>query len=173
MFPVSGWVFPPRGPTHYLLLTTHSFGASPNCGCLDSLNMVVTIDQFARELDERRSAMIVLWLAVYVFCAICLMAIAKKLGSNEAWMAWIPVLNFYLMCRLAGRPGWWLVLYFVPGVNVVIIILVWMKICELRGRPNWWVVLLFIPIVNIVILILLAFQEAAAAAAPPASPPSF
>jgi hypothetical protein len=100
------------------------------------------------------------------------MTIAKKLGSNETWMAWVPVLNFYLMCRLAGRPAWWLVLLLIPGVNIVIGIIVWMKICELRGRPNWWAVLFLIPVLNIVILILLAFQEAGPAAAPPVSPPS-
>ena len=49
--------------------------------------------------------MVVLYLAVYAFGAYCLMTIAKKLGSNETWMAWVPVLNFYLMCRLAGRPA--------------------------------------------------------------------
>ena len=59
----------------------------------------------------------------------------------------------------------------IPGVNIVIAIIVWMKICELRGRPNWWAILFLIPVVNIVILALLAFQEAGPVAAPPASPP--
>ena len=116
--------------------------------------------------------MVVLYLAAYAFGAICLMTIAKKLGSNETWMAWVPVLNFYMMCRLAGRPAWWLVLLLIPGVNIVIGIIVWMKICELRGRPNWWAVLFLIPVVNIVILIILAFQEASPAAVPPAQPPT-
>ena len=37
-------------------------------------------------------------------------AIARKTGTPSPWMAWIPVVNLVLMCRIAGRPGWWLLL---------------------------------------------------------------
>jgi magnesium-transporting ATPase (P-type) len=113
------------------------------------------------------------WLAIYVYMAVCLQTIARKLGAKDDWMAWVPILNLYLMCVVAERPVWWMILFFIPLVNIVVAVIVWMRIAERRNRPNWWGILLIIPIVNLVIPALLAFQESAQTptAAPPSPPP--
>ena len=36
----------------------------------------------------------------------------------------MPFYNTYLLCKLVGRPGWWLVLFLVPVVNIVVTIVV-------------------------------------------------
>ena len=70
-----------------------------------------------------------------------------------------PILNVVLMCQIADKPVWWLVLFFVPFVNIVIAILLWMRIAEARGFPSWWGILFIVPFVNLIVPGYLAFAE--------------
>lgn len=99
-------------------------------------------------------------LVTYVFMAYVVMTIANKLGTENSWMAWVPILNVYLIVRMAGRPGWWLLLFLVPFVGFFIAIYVWMLIAERRGRPQYWGVLMIVPVVNVILMAMLAFTEA-------------
>ena len=76
-------------------------------------------------------------IAVYVYLAYSLMVIADKTDTENSWFAWIPILNLYLMCKIAGKPGWWIILFLIPIVNIVIFIIICMRIAELRGKPGW------------------------------------
>ena len=101
----------------------------------------------------------ILWLIVYVYFAICLMMIANKTSTSNAWFAWIPILNVFLMLMIAKKPLWWFILLLIPFVNIVIGIIVWMAIAEARGKPSWLGILMIIPFVNLVIPGILAFTE--------------
>jgi len=41
-------------------------------------------------------------LVFYVYFALCLQVIAGKTGAGNAWMAWLPVLNIFLMLNISG-----------------------------------------------------------------------
>jgi hypothetical protein len=99
------------------------------------------------------------WLIVYIWMAICLMNIAKKTNTPNAWLAWIPFANLYLMCVIAGKPGWWLILLLIPFLNIIIGIIVWMGIAKARGKPDWIGILMIIPFVNLIIPGYLAFSK--------------
>lgn len=45
-------------------------------------------------------------------------------ANKPGWGALIPIYNVYLILKMAGRPGWWLLLYLVPIVNIVVHIVV-------------------------------------------------
>jgi hypothetical protein len=102
---------------------------------------------------------ILVGLALYVFTAICFMKIAEKTGTENGWWAWVPILNILLMLAIARKPMWWIVLMFIPLVNIVIAILVMVAICEVRGKPGWWAIGFFLPVVNLVLLGALAFGD--------------
>lgn len=51
-------------------------------------------------------------------------------ARRPGWGAIIPFYNVYLMCKVAGRPGWWLILFFIPLVNIVIAIIVGIDIAK-------------------------------------------
>ena len=100
--------------------------------------------------------------AFYVYFAYSLMTIANKLGADNSWWAWIPILNVILMLQISEKPVWWIILALIPCVNLVWIalgIIVWMRIAELRGFPNWWGILIIIPFVNLIVPGYLAFAE--------------
>jgi len=97
--------------------------------------------------------------AFYVYYSLALQTIAKKTNTENAWMAWIPIVNIILMLNIAKKPLWWFILCLVPLVNLVIIIIVWMAIAEARGKPNWWGILLIVPVVNIIVPGYLAWAD--------------
>jgi hypothetical protein len=98
-------------------------------------------------------------LVVYVWLALTLHIIANKTNTPNGWLAWIPIANFYLMCKVALRPGWWTILFLIPLVNIVIGIVVWMGIARARSQPSWLGILVIIPVANLVISGILAFTE--------------
>lgn len=98
-------------------------------------------------------------LASYAYFGLTLFGIAERTRTARPWMAWIPVLNVYLMCKIAGKPGWWVLLFLVPVLNIVIMVLVWMGIAKARSKPAWLGVLMIIPIANLIIPAHLAFSD--------------
>jgi len=101
---------------------------------------------------------LVLWIILYIYFALCLYFIAKKTDTPNGWLAWIPVANVFLMIQIAQKPLWWFILLLIPFVNIVIIVILWMKIAERRGKPNWLGILMIVPVVGIIIPGYLAFS---------------
>ncbi len=52
------------------------------------------------------------------------------------WGAIIPIYNHYLMCKVAGRPGWWVFLYCIPCVSVIVAIIVALDTARAFGKGS-------------------------------------
>jgi len=107
-------------------------------------------------------AIFLFFVIFYVYMAVCLMKIAKKTGTDNAWFAWIPILNLVLMIQIAQKPMWWLIFFLVPLLNLLSIvfgILIWMAISERLGKPSWLGILMIVPIANFIIPGYLAFSS--------------
>jgi hypothetical protein len=102
---------------------------------------------------------LVFFAALYVYMALALSTIAKKTKTENPWLAWIPIANIVLMLNIAKKPIWWIILCFVPLVNIVILIMVWMAIAEARGKPNWWGILMIVPVVGLIVPGYLAWAD--------------
>jgi len=55
-------------------------------------------------------------------------------AGHPGWACIIPIYNVYIMLKIAGRPGWWLLLFFIPFVNIVINIVVAIDIAKAFGQ---------------------------------------
>ena len=88
---------------------------------------------------------------LYAYFAVTLMIIARKTNTPGAGLAWIPILNLYLMCKIGRRPAWWMLLCFVPLVNLFALAMLWTSIAEMSGKPAWTGALAIIPVVGLVI----------------------
>lgn len=97
--------------------------------------------------------------AIYIYMAICLMKIAKKTNTANGWFAWIPILNIILMIQVAKKPMWWIIMFFIPLVNIVFSVLIWMGIAEAVKKPNWVGILMIIPVANLIVPGYLAFSK--------------
>ena len=118
------------------------------------------MDQSNAALAGMTTFNIIFGIALYIWMAICLQTIAKKTNTPNGWLAWIPIANIYLLCMIAGKAWWWLLLCFIPLVNIVIITILWWKTCEARGKPGWWsLLIIFVPVVDFVMLGVTAFSD--------------
>ncbi|NQT49729.1 hypothetical protein HQ571_03490 [Candidatus Kuenenbacteria bacterium] len=97
--------------------------------------------------------------AMYVYTSLCLHFIAKKTSTKHPWLAWIPLVNIFLMLMIGKLSFWWILILFVPLANLIFIIYLWVKITEARGKEKWLGVLMIIPIVNLVYQGWLAFSD--------------
>jgi hypothetical protein len=102
---------------------------------------------------------LVVFVAIYAFVAFCFQKIAEKTGTENGWWAWIPILNVVLMLNIAGRPIWWIILFFIPLVSIVIAIVVLVDILKALNKSPWLVIGLLIPGVNFIVLGYLAFAD--------------
>jgi len=104
-------------------------------------------------------AWVIFYVIFYVYFALCLQMIAKKTGTPNGWLAWIPIANVFLMIMVAAKPLWWFILCLIPLVNIVIAIILWMKISERRGKPSWLGILMIVPVANFIVSGYLAFSK--------------
>lgn len=98
-------------------------------------------------------------LALYVFYCFCLKRICEKCGVNPGVLIWIPIVQLIPMLQIAGMATWMLILFFIPLVNLVVLVMLWAKVCSARGKSPWLVIMMFIPFVNICFIPYLAFSE--------------
>lgn len=104
---------------------------------------------------------LVIGLAFHLFIGYCYKRIAEKSGRTEsAGLWWIPIVNFLIPIHVAGKPSWWIVLFLIPGVNIVVSIIVWMAVAEALGRENWWGIIA--ALFGIIGIPVLAFSDAPA-----------
>lgn len=94
----------------------------------------------------------VIGLASYIFMSLALVKIANYMNIKDAWYAWVPILNFVLLCRMAEISAWSVLLIIVPGVNaiymLVLMALAFMKASEKRGLDKLMGLLVLVPIVQ-------------------------
>ena len=76
---------------------------------------------------------VALYLGVIVLLIASFWRIFTKAG-HPGWASLIPFYNAYVLCKVAGKPGWWLLLMLIPLVNIVIFLLVSLGVAEQVGK---------------------------------------
>ncbi len=107
---------------------------------------------------------IVFGLFTYIFWAYCLMKQAQRLGADNTWFAFIPILYLWLMCDMGDRDSSWFIIMLITSfccgiIALVMMILIMMDVAEKLGFENWWGLLLLVPIFNYYVMYKLAFTE--------------
>ncbi|UCC95766.1 MAG: hypothetical protein JSW40_03190 [Candidatus Omnitrophota bacterium] len=100
-------------------------------------------------------------LAIYAYQAIAFQTIARKTGTENGWLAWIPIANMFLWCMIARKSLWWVLLLCIPLINIIAVIILFIEIAKACGKPGWLgaLMLLPIPLVYLIILGYLAFSK--------------
>lgn len=55
-------------------------------------------------------------------------------AGEKGWKSLIPFYNTWVLLEVSGKPGWWLFLMFIPFVNIVIIILMYIALSKSFGK---------------------------------------
>lgn len=80
------------------------------------------------------------------FIAIYLVAMWKlfvKMGQ-PGWQGIIPLLNAYVIYKLAGKEWWWVILLLIPCINIVAAWVLASSTSKLFGKQIGWSILLFV-----------------------------
>ncbi len=79
-------------------------------------------------------------------------------AGEPGWAAIVPIYNFFVMLKIAGKPAWWIVLMFIPIANFIVLILVAMSIAKNFNKSGGFGIGL--ALLPIVFYPLLAFGDA-------------
>ncbi|GHH60795.1 DUF5684 domain-containing protein [Lentzea cavernae] len=71
---------------------------------------------------------------IFAVIGIIIMWKVNTKAGQPGWAAIIPIYNIYVWLKIAGRPGWWLVLMLIPFVNIVISVIVSIDIAKSFGK---------------------------------------
>jgi hypothetical protein len=74
-------------------------------------------------------------IAISLFVIVSLWKVFTKAGQ-PGWGIFIPIYNVCILLKIAGKPGWWLLLYLIPLVNIVIAIIISMDIAKNFGKDT-------------------------------------
>lgn len=127
--------------------------------------------QESSDMPEAKSPGPVFWVCYFAVIILLIAAMWKVFSKagQPGWAAIIPIFNVYVMCKVAGRPGWWLILFLIPFVNLIIAIIVSVDIAKRFGKGVGFAIgMIFLPFIFWPIL---GFGSAQYQGAPPSAGP--
>ena len=86
-------------------------------------------------------AMIILLiqLAIVVLIVAAFWKIFVKAGQ-PGWAAIVPIYNLYILCKITGRPAWWLILFLIPFVNIIASIILSLDVAKAFNKGTGFAV---------------------------------
>jgi uncharacterized protein DUF5684 len=91
-------------------------------------------------------------IAAAVFMIATMWKVNEK-GGKPGWAAVVPIYNEVVLLQLAGKSGWWVLLYLIPLVNIIIYFIARIDLAKSFGRgAGFGLGLIFLPVIFFPIL---------------------
>lgn len=110
---------------------------------------------------------VVIGIVLYIYTALVLYTIAKKLKKDYAWIAWIPIANMFYVPVVAGYAwyyGFLNLLTIIPFIGMLAVLGIniwwWWRISEERKFPGWFSLFMLLPPVWLIIMGVIAWGKA-------------
>jgi uncharacterized membrane protein YhaH (DUF805 family) len=100
-------------------------------------DLVFTLAQQSTGNAAASAAFGALFLIVWLFVLVLVIAGMWKTfakAGQPGWAAIIPIFNLYIILKIAGRPGWWLLLLLIPIVNLIVAIIMYHDLAKSFGH---------------------------------------
>ena len=65
-------------------------------------------------------------------------------AGRKGWEALVPIYNAVVLMQIIRRPKWWVILLFIPIINLMMFPAVWVETLRSFGRTKWFDTLLVI-----------------------------
>ena len=75
----------------------------------------------------------IFWLAFTILMIAACWKVFTKAGQ-PGWASIIPIYNWYVLCKIVGRPGWWVILLLIPFVNFIVGIVLCIDLAKSFGK---------------------------------------
>ena len=60
-----------------------------------------------------------------------------KAAGFKSWQALVPVYNAYILMKIIKRPTWWVLLLFVPTINLILFGVIWVETLRSFGKNSF------------------------------------
>jgi hypothetical protein len=91
------------------------------------------------------AALSVIWLAFAVLMIAATWKVFVKAGE-PGWAAIVPIYNFIVLLKIAGKPMWWIILLLIPFVNLIVAIILIFSLAKNFGKGGGFAIgLLLLP----------------------------
>ena len=87
------------------------------------------------------------WFLFFLFVQLIHGLGTYKLYSSAGFKslaAFIPIYNALVLMRIINRPWWWVILLFIPIVNIMMFPVIWIETCKNFGKKSWTSIFLVI-----------------------------
>lgn len=89
-----------------------------------------------------------IYFAILLLIIISMWKIFTKAGK-PGWAAIIPIYNLIVLLEIVGKPIWWLILMFIPFVNLIFLIILTHQLSLAFGQGiGMTLLLLFLPFIG-------------------------
>lgn len=78
-------------------------------------------------------------------------------AGKPGWAALVPIYNAIVLLEIVGRPVWWIILLFIPFVNVVVGIILVLDLTKSFGKSSAFAVGLIL--LSPIFILILAFDD--------------
>ena len=94
----------------------------------------------------------IIYLAIIILIIAAVWKVYVKAGK-PGWAAIVPIYNIIVLLEIVGRPLWWFLLFFVPLVNFIVAIIIYIDLAKSFGKSaGFGIGLLFLGIIFFPIL---------------------
>ncbi len=98
---------------------------------------------------------LILYLVILVVGVIAGWKIFEKAGV-EGWKVLIPFYNYWVLCEIAGKPGWWSLVWLISWVpfvgylaSLAVTIIICIELAKSFGKEPIYALLFFVPLVGV------------------------
>ena len=85
---------------------------------------------------------IIFGITILILEIVALWFTLEKAGE-PGWAAIIPIYNYLMVIKIAGKPWWFILLFLIPIVNLVIYIIILHGLSKNFGKGGWFTAGLF------------------------------
>jgi hypothetical protein len=79
------------------------------------------------------AVILIVYLAIIVLMIASMWKVFTKAGK-PGWAAIVPIYNLIVMCEIAGKPAWWVVLFLIPIVSLIASFIIMIGIANAFGK---------------------------------------
>jgi len=59
-----------------------------------------------------------------------------KAAGFQAWQAAVPIYNAFILMKIVKRPAWWVILLFIPTINLILFGVIWVETLRSFGKNS-------------------------------------
>lgn len=143
--------------TYKSLDILQKMSAAALTACLNTLRANPQFQELAKQHGEMKVILTAAGILYFLVCFPLMFIVSRNYLSGL--MAWIPIVQLFLLVRLAQKPIWWVLLLFIPVVNLIIFVALWTNIARSLQKPSWLGIFMIVPGVNLILLWYFAFAK--------------